>query len=107
MCAYLIHLLPTGGSERFLARPSHSTISPYALPIWLPEVVVKELNQTFGGQLRKELIGMMFQANPFKLEGRVSSDSHAPSITELEKASVLEKVNESYQAGGVYYNDNP
>lgn len=50
---------------------------------------------------------MMFQANPFKLEGRVSSDSHAPSITELEKASVLEKVNESYQAGGVYYNDNP
>ena len=65
-------------------------------------MVVKELNQIFGGQLWKELIGMITRADLLEV---VSSDFQAPSMSELEKASLC--IGESsYQTGRVYYHDN-
>ncbi len=101
VCAYMLHEMPTGGGESFVARPSHSTISACALPIWLPEAVVKKGNQAFGSQLRQELIEMMSPSPDSLVESRKSSDSQDLPLSDFAKASLAEKVNTSYRIGGV------
>lgn len=93
MCAYLLHELPPGYKEPFIARPSHSTIVVCALLTWLPEVVVKKAIHVFGAQLREELIGMMSRAK--LVQDHPLSDFFL--LENFEGAAM----NKSYQVGGV------
>lgn len=56
----------------FLIRGSHSAITACALPAWLPEKIVRQMNRIFGVQLRRELIKLLNQPTGSK---RLSLDS--------------------------------
>lgn len=71
LCQCLLDLL-TFNEAPFLIRGSHSAITACALPAWLPEKIVRQMNRIFGVQLRRELIKLLNQPTGSK---RLSLDS--------------------------------
>jgi hypothetical protein len=79
VCSYLLRLLNEHCGAKFVISDEHTYVSPCALPVWLPENIVRLMVLEFSGRLREELIKLQVESKN-QLRGRADT-SHTARIS--------------------------
>jgi hypothetical protein len=74
VCSYLLRLLNEHCGAEFVISDEHTNITPCALPVWLPEKIVRLMVLEFSGRLREELTELRQKSmSQLPVQGRAGS----------------------------------
>ncbi|KAF8345214.1 hypothetical protein F5887DRAFT_1196494 [Amanita rubescens] len=83
VCHHLLQTLSNCPEKVFVTRGAHNSISPCSLPTQLPEDAIRDMNMTFGKQLRTQLIKLMTDSKLVR-NRTISATSDRLSLDTLE-----------------------